>query len=117
MQLGAWNRKKSDPILEERRLSGGEMEAFREKLTEGGLEMPRFRKPRGVLWQKYDPFTESYSPWTPMNSYDVLKCSQAPLKDVKCIEMLALKACFHLFEYLRLLLPPEALEFHAFRMV
>ncbi|CAE7644803.1 unnamed protein product [Symbiodinium pilosum] len=61
-------------------LSGTQRELFQARLT-GSLE-----------WQKYDPKTEKYSARTPMNSYDVLKCSQA---------------CFHLFEWLRSLLPEE----------
>ncbi|OLP80058.1 hypothetical protein AK812_SmicGene39579 [Symbiodinium microadriaticum] len=61
-------------------LSLPQRELFHAKLT------------RSVNWQKYDPKTESYSARTPMNSYDVLKCSQA---------------CFHLFEWLRSLLPEE----------
>ena len=61
-------------------LSNEQQQGLSEKLTEG------------VSWQKYDTFLESYSSRTPMNSYDVLKCSQA---------------CFHLFELLRLLLPEE----------
>merc|ERR1711924_522511 len=43
-----------------------------------------------VAWQKFDHEKEKYDDEVPMNSYDVLKCSQA---------------CFHLFEWLRGLLP------------
>merc|ERR1711937_898308 len=45
-----------------------------------------------VAWKKFDDERERYNETTPMNSCDVLKCSQA---------------CFHLFEYLRLLLPED----------
>merc|ERR1712217_326633 len=43
-----------------------------------------------IIWQKFDHQRQTYDEKTPMNSYDVLKCSQA---------------CFHLFEWLRSLLP------------
>merc|ERR1719401_51420 len=43
-----------------------------------------------IAWQKFDQEREEYADTTPMNSYDVLKCSQA---------------CFHLFEWLVSLLP------------
>jgi len=45
-----------------------------------------------IAWQKFDHEKERYNEQTPMNSYDVLKCSQA---------------CFHLFEWMRSLLPDE----------
>eukprot|EP00931_Biecheleriopsis_adriatica_P083639 TRINITY_DN57283_c0_g1_i1.p1 TRINITY_DN57283_c0_g1~~TRINITY_DN57283_c0_g1_i1.p1 ORF type:complete len:198 (+),score=62.03 TRINITY_DN57283_c0_g1_i1:34-594(+) len=53
---------------------------FKQKLTES------------VEWQKYDHESEHYLERTAMNSYDVLKCSQA---------------CFHLFEWMRSLLTEE----------
>eukprot|EP00913_Durusdinium_trenchii_P005727 g5343.t1 len=74
----------ASPNREARRpeeLTHEELQSFRRKLTEG------------IPWPKYDPFLEQYVSRTPMNSYDVLKCSQA---------------CFHLFDYLRLLLPEQA---------
>merc|ERR1712032_804235 len=45
-----------------------------------------------IAWQKFDPEMERYNEKTPMNSYDVLKCSQA---------------CFHVFECLSSLLPED----------
>lgn len=51
---------------------------FRERVTED------------IAWKKFDQEQQRYIDRTPMNSYDVLKCSQA---------------CFHLFEWLRSLLP------------
>jgi len=61
-----------------------------------------------IAWQKFDHETDVYVPTTPMNSYDVLKCSQA---------------CFHLFEWLAALLsedmrPPRYvdIDMRAFRL-
>mmetsp|Transcript_64857 Transcript_64857/g.169792 ORF Transcript_64857/g.169792 Transcript_64857/m.169792 type:complete len:201 (-) Transcript_64857:17-619(-) len=61
-------------------LSEADRARFKEKLTEQ------------IAWQKFDAEAERYNEKTPMNSYDVLKCSQA---------------CFHLFEWLSSLLPSE----------
>eukprot|EP00747_Dinoflagellata_sp_TGD_P179232 gnl/TRDRNA2_/TRDRNA2_29712_c0_seq1.p1 gnl/TRDRNA2_/TRDRNA2_29712_c0~~gnl/TRDRNA2_/TRDRNA2_29712_c0_seq1.p1 ORF type:complete len:220 (+),score=50.23 gnl/TRDRNA2_/TRDRNA2_29712_c0_seq1:54-662(+) len=61
-------------------LSESQQEVFRTKLCER------------IAWQKFDHERERYNERTPMNSYDVLKCSQA---------------CFHLFEWLGSLLPEE----------
>merc|ERR1719188_1146603 len=55
-----------------------EQERFQEKLCDR------------IDWPKFDHERERYNEKTPMNSYDVLKCSQA---------------CFHFFEWLRSLLP------------
>merc|ERR1712032_1061750 len=76
----AW-RDKRVPLAEARNLAQLEQkdqQRFMEKMTER------------VAWQKFDQEEERYMEKTPMNSYDVLKCSQA---------------CFHLFEWLRSLLP------------
>eukprot|EP00933_Yihiella_yeosuensis_P014446 TRINITY_DN12964_c0_g1_i4.p1 TRINITY_DN12964_c0_g1~~TRINITY_DN12964_c0_g1_i4.p1 ORF type:complete len:201 (-),score=37.50 TRINITY_DN12964_c0_g1_i4:100-702(-) len=62
------------------KLSEANQHSFSEKLREG------------VEWQKFDDEAQRYNERTPMNSYDVLKCSQA---------------CFHLFEWLRSLLPEK----------
>lgn len=59
-------------------LGDSEQERFQEKLCDR------------IDWAKFDHEKERYNEKTPMNSYDVLKCSQA---------------CFHLFEWLRSLLP------------
>ncbi|CAE8606950.1 unnamed protein product, partial [Polarella glacialis] len=63
------------------KLSEVAQKRFAEKLTEG------------VDWQKFNHKSEKYEEKTRMNSYDVLKCSQA---------------CFHLFEWLSSLLPEAA---------
>mmetsp|Transcript_9942 Transcript_9942/g.25647 ORF Transcript_9942/g.25647 Transcript_9942/m.25647 type:complete len:201 (+) Transcript_9942:76-678(+) len=61
-------------------LSEEDVQRLKDKLTEQ------------VAWQKFDEEAERYNEETPMNSYDVLKCSQA---------------CFHLFEWLASLLPEK----------
>merc|ERR550537_841344 len=69
-------------------MSQAVQEGFKEKMIER------------VAWQKFDHEKERYQETTPMNSYDVLKNSQA---------------LFHLFEYMRTLLdgderPPRYVE-------
>eukprot|EP00928_Gymnodinium_smaydae_P081211 TRINITY_DN64767_c0_g1_i1.p1 TRINITY_DN64767_c0_g1~~TRINITY_DN64767_c0_g1_i1.p1 ORF type:complete len:202 (-),score=54.31 TRINITY_DN64767_c0_g1_i1:37-642(-) len=61
-----------------------------ERLPEERRATFRQRMTELIAWQKFDEEASCYKEMTPMNSYDVLKCSQA---------------CFHLFEWLRSLLP------------
>uniref|UniRef100_A0A7S1WN14 Uncharacterized protein n=1 Tax=Alexandrium catenella TaxID=2925 RepID=A0A7S1WN14_ALECA len=69
--------------LRERTLSelqASDRERFRQEMT------------HWLSWPKFDSVREEYAEGAPLNSYDVLKCSQA---------------CFHLYEWLRSLLPGD----------
>mmetsp|Transcript_144972 Transcript_144972/g.450057 ORF Transcript_144972/g.450057 Transcript_144972/m.450057 type:complete len:201 (+) Transcript_144972:84-686(+) len=61
-------------------LASGDQERFSKEMT------------RWIDWPKFNHQRGEYEERVPMNSYDVLKCSQA---------------CFHLFEWLRGLLPTD----------
>eukprot|EP00930_Biecheleria_cincta_P004572 TRINITY_DN105484_c0_g1_i1.p1 TRINITY_DN105484_c0_g1~~TRINITY_DN105484_c0_g1_i1.p1 ORF type:complete len:201 (+),score=48.89 TRINITY_DN105484_c0_g1_i1:47-649(+) len=66
----------------------GALEERRESsLPEARKSLLQQKMTESISWQKFDNEAQSYRERTPMNSYDVLKCSQA---------------LFHLFEWLRL---------------
>eukprot|EP00927_Polykrikos_kofoidii_P061898 TRINITY_DN56722_c0_g1_i1.p1 TRINITY_DN56722_c0_g1~~TRINITY_DN56722_c0_g1_i1.p1 ORF type:complete len:202 (-),score=32.93 TRINITY_DN56722_c0_g1_i1:30-635(-) len=77
------------------------------QLGEVNFEQMRAKLTENIAQPKYNHEAERYDSQTPMNSYDVLKCSQA---------------CFHLFEWLSSLIstrdrPPRflPLDLRAFR--